>query len=129
MHRLKGGSKTGLLLVALFASACRGAGPSTSPAPALVTSSRAEPRSFSRYLARDQTTEVITFLTQSPLVKVDRLTQTLVPELAESWQLLPDQITYRVKLRTGVHFSDGHLTRRTKEMIATFVSGLNRCPY
>jgi hypothetical protein len=29
----------------------------------------------------------------------------------------------------GVHFSDGHLNRRTKEMLATYVSGLNRCPY
>ena len=26
-----------------------------------------------------------------------------------------------------IHFADGHLTRRTKEMIATYVSGLNRC--
>ena len=96
-----------LLLLALLAAACRGAGPSIAPAPALVASLRTEPRSFNRYLARDLTTEVITFLTQSPLVKVDRITQQLVPELAESWQLLPDQITYRVKLRTGVRFSDG----------------------
>lgn len=28
-----------------------------------------------------------------------------------------------------VHFSDGHLTRRVKEMIATYVSALNHCPY
>jgi len=29
----------------------------------------------------------------------------------------------------SIHFSDGHLSRRTKEMIATYVSSLNRCPY
>ncbi len=28
-----------------------------------------------------------------------------------------------------VHFSDGHLDLRTKEMIATYVSALNRCSY
>jgi alkylhydroperoxidase family enzyme len=28
-----------------------------------------------------------------------------------------------------VHFSDGHLDRRLKELIATWVSALNQCPY
>jgi hypothetical protein len=28
-----------------------------------------------------------------------------------------------------VHFSEGHLSRRTKEAIASWVSWLNRCPY
>ena len=28
-----------------------------------------------------------------------------------------------------VHFTPGTLTRQQKEMIATFVSGLNACPY
>jgi hypothetical protein len=30
---------------------------------------------------------------------------------------------------TTVHFSEGHLTRRVKEMIASYVSALNQCPY
>jgi hypothetical protein len=34
-----------------------------------------------------------------------------------------------MEFSTTVHFTDGHLPRRTKEMIATYVSGLNRCPY
>jgi hypothetical protein len=29
----------------------------------------------------------------------------------------------------GLHFADGHLDRRTKEMIATWVSALNACRY
>jgi hypothetical protein len=33
------------------------------------------------------------------------------------------------ELANRVHFSEGHLTRRLKEMIATYVSALNRCPY
>jgi len=28
-----------------------------------------------------------------------------------------------------VHFSEGHLSRRIKEMIAGYVSALNHCPY
>lgn len=28
-----------------------------------------------------------------------------------------------------LHFCDGHLSERVKEMIATLVSGQNRCPY
>ena len=33
------------------------------------------------------------------------------------------------KLSSIAHFSDTALPRRTKEMIATYVSGINRCKY
>jgi len=35
----------------------------------------------------------------------------------------------RDEIRDTVHFSHGHLDRRTKEAIASWVSWLNRCPY
>jgi peptide/nickel transport system substrate-binding protein len=73
----------------------------------IVASIRAEPRSFNRYVARDLTSDVISHLTQAALVRVDRTTGRLVPELAESWTLESDQATYRIKLRTGLRFSDG----------------------
>jgi len=41
----------------------------------------------------------------------------------------PDFLKDVIQFSDHIHFSDGHLTRRTKEMIATYVSGLNRCPY
>jgi hypothetical protein len=41
----------------------------------------------------------------------------------------PDFLRDVISFSYRVHFADGHLTRRTKEMIATLVSGLNRCPY
>jgi hypothetical protein len=41
----------------------------------------------------------------------------------------PDFLRDVMQFSQHIHFSDGHLTRRTKEMIATYVSGLNRCPY
>jgi peptide/nickel transport system substrate-binding protein len=103
-RRIGGGAAAALLLV--FAAACtRGSGPH--PAAPIVASIRAEPRSFNRYVARDLTSDVISQLTQAALVKVDRTTGQLVPELAESWTLESDQTTYQIKLRPGVRFSDG----------------------
>jgi peptide/nickel transport system substrate-binding protein len=73
----------------------------------LIASLRAEPRSFNRYEARDLNTAVITYLTQSALVRINRVTNALEPELAERWELLPDHQTYRLYLRPNVQFSDG----------------------
>ncbi len=52
-----------------------------------------------------------------------------VPDILKCFSLRPDFLREVIAFSEGVHFSDGHLDRRTKEMIATFVSGLNRCPY
>jgi peptide/nickel transport system substrate-binding protein len=73
----------------------------------LVASVRAEPQSFNRYTSRDLTTDVVSLLTQSSLVRVDHVSGLLEPELAESWERLPDDLTYRVTLREGLRFSDG----------------------
>jgi peptide/nickel transport system substrate-binding protein len=73
----------------------------------IVASIRGEPRSFNRYVARDLTTQVVTFLLHAPLVRVNQVSQRIEPELAEQWTLLPDGVTYRLRLRHGVHFSDG----------------------
>jgi hypothetical protein len=52
-----------------------------------------------------------------------------VPDILKCFSLRPDFLQQVIAFSNGVHFSDGHLDRRIKEMIATFVSGLNRCPY
>jgi peptide/nickel transport system substrate-binding protein len=78
------------------------------PAPhALVASIRSDPQSFNRYAARDFSTTVLTYLMHGALVRVNRVTNQLEPELAEGWTRLPDQRTYRLRLRRGVRFSDG----------------------
>lgn len=41
------------------------------------------------------------------LVRVNRATDQLEPDLAEAWELQPDQRTYRLRLRENVRFSDG----------------------
>ena len=48
-----------------------------------------------------------TQLTQARLVRINRQTQELEPWLAESWTASPDGLTYTLKLRSGVTFSDG----------------------
>ena len=51
------------------------------------------------------------------------------PGILQSFAHRPDFLRQVMDVSYGVHFSDGHLNRRTKEMIATYVSGLNKCPY
>jgi hypothetical protein len=41
----------------------------------------------------------------------------------------PDFLRHVMQFSNTVHFCEGHLTRRYKEMIASYVSYLNRCPY
>lgn len=41
----------------------------------------------------------------------------------------PEYLKYIADLSQKAHFSDGYLKRRTKEMIATYVSTLNHCKY
>jgi peptide/nickel transport system substrate-binding protein len=110
------GPSTRLIAVAWAVAALGGCGGSsvtpvasakTSDGGTIVTSIRGEPRSFNRYVTRDLTTEVITLLLHSPLLRVDRVSQQLEPELAERWTLLPDGVTYRIDLRSGIRFSDG----------------------
>jgi len=79
----------------------------SSQADTLVASIRAEPRSFNRYIARDLSTTVLTLLMHGALVRINRVTNQLEPDLAERWDLLSDGQTYRLHLRAGVRFSDG----------------------
>jgi len=73
----------------------------------LVGSIRAVPRSFNRIVAREQTTELLSFLTQGRLVRVNRTTFDLEPWLAETWDAAPDGRTFTLHLRPGVTWSDG----------------------
>lgn len=52
-----------------------------------------------------------------------------VADILKCFSQRPDFLQSVIEFSDLLHFSDGHLTRRTKEMIATLVSGLNKCPY
>ena len=68
---------------------------------------RAEPKTFNPLLVADDASETVRYLTGGVLVRVNRQTQELEPELATSWKVSKDgrQITF--KLRSGIRFSDG----------------------
>jgi hypothetical protein len=55
--------------------------------------------------------------------------RTKMPGILKCFGHRPDFLRQVMKFSDTVHFSEGHLTRRYKEMIASYVSYLNRCPY
>jgi len=55
--------------------------------------------------------------------------RTQVPGIIKCFGARPDFLRQVVNFSNTIHFSEGHLTRRHKEMIASYVSYLNRCPY
>jgi peptide/nickel transport system substrate-binding protein len=73
----------------------------------LIASLRAEPTTHNRYVDYSAPGEVLALLTHATLVRVDRVTDTLEPWLAQSWSESPDHLSYTLKLRQGVVFSDG----------------------
>ena len=73
----------------------------------LIVSVRTEPRSFSRLVARNTTTDLLSNLTQAKLVRINKVTQEVEPWLAESWSRSEDGRHYTLRLRSGVVFSDG----------------------
>ena len=68
---------------------------------------RMEPKTFDPLKVEDEASASIRYLTGGVLVRVNRQTQQLEPELAQSWKISKDgrQIVFR--LRTGISFSDG----------------------
>jgi hypothetical protein len=55
--------------------------------------------------------------------------RTKVPGIIKCFGARPDFLRQVVDFSNTIHFSEGHLIRRHKEMIASYVSYLNRCPY
>jgi len=53
----------------------------------------------------------------------------MMPGILKCFSHRPDFLREVMRFSDTVHFSEGHLTRKTKEAIASWVSYLNRCPY
>ena len=68
---------------------------------------RMEPKTFDPLKVEDEASAAIRYLTGGTLVRINRQTQELEPELAQSWKISKDgrQITFN--LRRGLFFSDG----------------------
>jgi peptide/nickel transport system substrate-binding protein len=68
---------------------------------------RSEPKTFDPLKVEDDASAAIRYLTGGVLIRMNRQTQALEPELAQSWKVSKDgkQITF--KLRSSISFSDG----------------------
>jgi peptide/nickel transport system substrate-binding protein len=76
-------------------------------APELRFCLRNEPKTFDPALVEDEASEAIRYLTGGVLMRVNRLTQELEPELAVSWKVSEGGRTITLHLRDNVKFSDG----------------------
>jgi peptide/nickel transport system substrate-binding protein len=68
---------------------------------------RAEPKTFDPLKVDDDASGAIRYLTGGVLVRVNRQTQELDPELAVSWKVSKDGRQISFRLRSGISFSDG----------------------
>jgi len=68
---------------------------------------RTEPKTFDPLKVEDEASVTIRYLTGGVLVRMNRQTQALEPELAVSWKVSKDTKQITFKLRTGLSFSDG----------------------
>jgi peptide/nickel transport system substrate-binding protein len=68
---------------------------------------RMEPKTFDPLRVEDEASAAIRYLTGGVLVRVNRQTQELEPELAQSWKVSKDGRTITFSLRSGISFSDG----------------------
>src|SRR3954452_7193318 len=68
---------------------------------------RSEPKTFNPLKVQDDASVAVRYLTGGVLLRMNRQTQALEPELAESWKVSKDSKQITFKLRSGISFSDG----------------------
>jgi peptide/nickel transport system substrate-binding protein len=68
---------------------------------------RSDPKTFNPALVADDSSQTIRYLTGGVLMRLNRDTQKLEPELARSWTVSKDGKTITFVLRRGIYFSDG----------------------
>lgn len=68
---------------------------------------RSDPKTFDPQMVEDDASEAVRYLTAGVLIRVDRVTQKLLPELASSWKVDDAGRRITFTLRQGLAFSDG----------------------
>ncbi|MFN0165789.1 MAG: ABC transporter substrate-binding protein [Bryobacteraceae bacterium] len=68
---------------------------------------RSDPKTLDPFLVADEHSETVRFLTGGVLLRVNRKTQRVEPELAQSWKVSEHGRRIVFELRRGVKFSDG----------------------
>jgi len=86
-------------------------------APQLQFAVQSEPKTLDPLRSNDEPSEIIRYLTHASLVRLNRVTQRLEPELAVSWKNSGTAMT--LELRKGLRFSNGDAFRAA-DVCATF---------
>jgi peptide/nickel transport system substrate-binding protein len=68
---------------------------------------RTDPKTFHPLLVEDEASETVRYLTGGVLIRLNRFTQELEPELATKWKVSEEGRRIDFQLRPGVQFSDG----------------------
>jgi peptide/nickel transport system substrate-binding protein len=79
----------------------------------------AEPKTLDPFLMADENAAGLSYLTEGVLIRVNRLTQQLEPELATSWKVENHGTRITFKLREGVAFPNG-VPFTSADVVATF---------
>ena len=77
------------------------------PGGRLVVALTAEPKTFNPLTLSDDASKAVVNGMVADLVHINRYTQLPEPSLAKSWSVSVDGRKYTLKLRAGLHFSDG----------------------
>src|SRR5437870_5386960 len=80
-----------------------------------------EPKTFNPLLVDDDASETVRYLTGGVLIRVNRRTQELQPDLALSWKISDGGRVIDFRLRPGLSFSDG-TPFRAEDVAYTFQS-------
>ena len=92
--------------LAAFATACAGQAAPRLPGE-LAWAIGYDPKTFDPAKVDDQESELVRYLTAGVLLRFNRSTQRVEPQLAESWNLSADGRTIVFRLRADLEFSDG----------------------
>src|SRR5215472_17553817 len=82
----------------------------------------ADPKTFNPLMVDDDASETIRYLTGGVLVRLNRKSQRLEPELATSWKVSKESRSVTFTLHPGLKFSDG--TPFTADDVAFTINSL-----
>jgi len=83
-----------------------------------------EPKTLNPLLAAESAAETVRYLASGVLIRVNRLTQELEPELAQAWKISTDNRSITFHLRPGLLFSDG-TPFTSADVVSTFAQLAN----
>ncbi|MGH9606099.1 MAG: ABC transporter substrate-binding protein [Terracidiphilus sp.] len=101
-------SRIFLPIFAVFLSALPGpVNANAQPGSQLRFSIGSDPKTLNPLMVDDDSSDTVRYLTGGVLVRMNRLTQQLEPELATSWKVSANGKSIRFTLRPNLYFSDG----------------------